>query len=193
MFGATVTAFGEAKQPVGLDEMRKLATHFIETGDYPSALDAFQTIVEASPQDPQSVYELAGAQVFLRMYVPAIETINRAIDLEPQDSRHHSIAALVYFQLSRYEDAFVASLAGAVLGDVTAMFTLVGLYERGQGVSQSNVDALRWAIRSANAGHLGAMVYLERIYREGLLGQEANSALADEWHQRLVEAEAALN
>ena len=37
------------------------------------------------------------------------------------------------------------------------------------------------------------MVYLERIYREGLLGQAANLALADEWHERLLKAEAALN
>lgn len=186
-------ALDRAPRALDLSEMLQIAQGHIESGDYAAALLAYDATVDAYPENPVSHYELAGAQAFLRLYVPASEAIRNAIRLAPDEPRYYALAALLFEQLGNRKRVLQAYLAGARLGDAAAMFALVAIYERGLGVSANPSTALVWAIASAEAGHLGAMALLIRIYHEGGLGVSPDVEQAAVWRARLTRAEKALN
>jgi TPR repeat protein len=174
----------------GLETMRALALELLRVQDYDGSIEVYREITKHTPDDPKSHYDLAAALSFIKRYEEAVEPIRAAIRLEPNNARAQEMAALIYLNLKRYEEAFDATLKSAELGESTAMYSLVNMYERGLGVAANPDKAVHWAIRAAEHGHLGAMALLEEIYRTGRLGRAVDPARADAWANRLREAEA---
>jgi TPR repeat protein len=186
--GAAAAGPADNTHPQGLEAARAVAKALLGQAEYGAAVEAYREIAARTPGDPRSHYELASTLAFLRDYPEAVLAVEQAIAIDARDPRFHALAGLLYFKLDRDVDAFVASRRGAELGDTTAMFTLVGLYERGQGVAKNPSAALDWARRAADAGHLGAMALLADVYRDGRLGQAADTKRAEAWTRRLREA-----
>ena len=69
------------------------------------------------------------------------------------------------------------------------MRNLARAHELGLGVAASDKLALLWYERAAWSGDVAAMRRMLAVHVKGELGQEANSAMADEWRAKLAEAE----
>ena len=80
-------------------------------------------------------------------------------------------------------------MKSAELGEPTAMYSLVNMYEKGLGVAADQDKAIYWAERAAEQGHLGAMAIMEEAYRNGRFDRKKDAGLADQWAKRLREAE----
>lgn len=179
-----------AVEPTGLQSMRAVALQLLRAQDYDRSIAVYREIVKHTPDDPRSHYDLAAALSFVRRYEEAAPPIRAAIRLNPDDLKAQEMASLIFLNLRWYEDAFEATLNAARLGEPTAMFSLVNMYEKGMGVTANPDRALYWALQAAENGHLGAMALMEQVYRRGRLGQRADDAKADAWAQRLREAQA---
>ncbi len=179
-----------AVEPKGLQSIRAVALQLLRIQDYDRSIAVYREIVKHTPDDPRSHYDLAAALSFVRRYEEAAPPIRAAIRLNPEDLKAQEMASLIFLNLRWYEDAFEATLNAARLGEPTAMFSLVNMYEKGMGVTANPARALYWALQAAENGHLGAMALMEQVYRRGRLGQRADDAKADAWAQRLREAQA---
>jgi TPR repeat protein len=172
-----------------LEAMRALAFRLMWLEDYERSIEVYREIARQMPNDPKSHYDLAGTLSFLRLYEEAVEPAETAIRLDPDNVRTQEMAAMIYLNLRRYEKAFAATLKCAELGEATAMYTLVNLYEKGLGVTADQDQAVYWAERAAEQGHLGAMAIMEEAYRTGRLGRPIDPRLADKWAKRLRDTE----
>lgn len=68
-----------------------------------------------------------------------------------------------------------------------AAYQLAMRYENGAyGVTQDNAQALLWYRKAADQGSTQAMSSLAEIYAKGLLGVQADPAMAQQWLSRRV-------
>ena len=195
ILGAVVQVWGESAAaavengPRGLVTMRALALELLRVEDYEGSIEVYLEITRHTPNDPKSYYDLAAALSFIRLYEEAVEPIQIAIRLDPDNLRAQEMAALIFLNLKRYEEAFAATLKSAELGEPTAMYSLVNMYEKGLGVKADQDKAAYWAEQAAEHGHLGAMAIMEEAYRTGRFGRTIDPKLAGAWARRLREAE----
>lgn len=182
-------AVGAENAPQDVESMRARAFTLMWMEDYETSIELYREITHLTPDDPRAHYDLAGTLAFLRLYADAVEPIETAVRLDPDNVRMQDMAALIYFSLRRYDEAFAATLKCAELGESTAMFTLVNLYENGLGVTADQDRAVFWAEQAAEHGHLGAMATMEEAYRTGRLGRSIDPKRADAWAKRLHDAE----
>ncbi|MDX1512386.1 MAG: tetratricopeptide repeat protein [Gammaproteobacteria bacterium] len=180
---------GAEEQPKGLETMRALAVELLRVQDYEGSIEVYREITRHTPDDPKSHYDLAGALSFIRLFDDAVEPITTAIRLDPENARFQEMAALIFLNLERYEEAFSATMKSAELGEPTAMYSLVNMYEKGLGVKADPDKAVYWAEQAAERGHLGAMAILEEAYRTGRFERRVDAQLADQWARRLRAAE----
>lgn len=172
-------------QPAGLNEMRTFAQGLLASGMYEESIEAYQAVVAATPDNPRSYYELASALGFVRRYAEAIEAIEQAISLNSGEALYYELAAIAHQQMKQYEQAMTATLHGAELGDIKAMYTVAGMFEHGRGTVPSPELALKWLRQAAEAGHMGAMHGMARVYTEGLYGQAPDDREARRWNEKL--------
>ncbi|NIR30522.1 MAG: hypothetical protein GWN84_14675 [Gammaproteobacteria bacterium] len=175
----------DATASVGLKTMRQLARELVETGYYRKSIAVYEEIVRVRPDDARAQYELAATLAFLREYPRAVPPVEAAIRLEPDYLQAYRLAEILYLNLKRFPDAFAAARKAAELGDITAMFELWVYYDEGRGVDANEQKAFQWLKRAATHGHLGAMKFMEKTYREGRYGQNVDLQRADLWAQRL--------
>lgn len=187
--GSVADAASAQSDPKGLETMRALALELLRVEDYEGSIEVYLEITRHTPNDPKSFYDLAGALTFIKLYDEAVEPIRTAIRLDPENPKIQEMAALIFLNLKRYEEAFAATLKSAELGESTAMYSLVNMYEKGLGVKPDQDRAAYWAEQAAEHGHLGAMAILEEAYRTGRFERQIDPALADQWARRLREAE----
>ena len=57
------------------------------------------------------------------------------------------------------------------------------MYEKGRGVEQSDMEAVKWFRKSAEQGHATAQNWLAWMYREGR-GVERSNAEAIKWYRK---------
>jgi len=185
-----ITTAADTQNPAdAIVTMRLLALELLRVEDYQGSIDMYREIVRHTPGDPKSHYDLAGTLAFLRLYDEAVEPIESAIRLDPDDVRTQEMAALIYFSLKRYEKAFAATLKSAELGESTSMYSLANMYEQGLGVTANQNQAVYWTEQAAEHGHLGAMSTLAEAYRTGRFDRRIDTKRADEWATRLRDAQ----
>ena len=63
---------------------------------------------------------------------------------------------------------FQSQFEKAKLGDSEAQYALGQFYLHGWGVKKSDTEAVKWFKEAAEKGHPGAMIYLGRLYENGL-------------------------
>ena len=79
-----------------------------------------------------------------------------------------------------YQTAFKLWLPLAEQGDAQAQFNLGLMYDKGQGVKQDDVEAVKWYRQAAEQGDAKAQVMLGFSYILGK-GVQLNKSLAKEW------------
>ncbi len=160
---------------------RDLAKSFIAVGDFDSAVEIYRKIAAARPDDARAYADLGGALGFVRRYVEAVAPMETVMRLTPDDVGAYRAAAVVYLQVGRAVDAVQVTRRAATLGDPIAMFDLYGFYRDGVGVAVDQAEALTWAARAAEKGHLGALDLMVRVYLEGLMGERIDEDRAKAW------------
>lgn len=188
-------ALGDAKtceraveaDPANLELRRALARAYIELGDFEAAIEVQQGISSERPDDATALRELGGSLGFVRRYAEAAVVIERLIELEPGRAPHHATLAVLYTQLQRPDDMVRETRRAAELGDPVAMNDMFRYLRDGVGVEADQGAALIWAERAAEAGNLGAMKTLTRVYLDGLMGAPVDEARAIHWAGRLRE------
>lgn len=163
---------------------RHLAYLYLEADRHIRAIDTLTAMAQRWPDHWQPHYDLAQIYAYIRNYASAVGPIERAIALNPQDTRSLMLAVSIYANLKRDGDAFRAALRAAELGERVAMFVVSYNYEEGQGTRRDLVKAGQWLTRAANAGHVGAMDRLTNLYLEGGLGIAADDRQAELWATR---------
>lgn len=167
--------------PGNVAVQRDLAKSFIAIGDFDSAVEVYQTIAAAHPDDARAQADLGGALGFVRRYVEAVAPMEAVMRLTPDDVTAYRSAAVVYLQLGQVADAVRVTRKAAELGDAIAMFDLSGFYRDGVGVAADERHALAWAERAADNGHLGALDLMVRVHLEGLMGEAVDEDKAKAW------------
>lgn len=178
-------------EPKGLEAMRALALELLRAEDYARSIEVYEEIVRQTPDDARSHYDLAAALSFVQRYEESVAPIRNAIRIDPENVKAQEMASLIFLKLRWYAQAFEATLKAAELGEPTAMYSLVNMYEKGMGVAVDVNKAVDWATRAAEHGHLGAMALMENVYREGRLGRRIDDEKAEAWANRLREAKTA--
>jgi len=72
-------------------------------------------------------------------------------------------------------------------GDAMAQFNLATLYHSGAGLPQSEAEAVKWYIKSAENGYDKAQEYLAAAYREGWFGLSKDLNKANYWENKLAQ------
>lgn len=181
----TLEQGGDETASAGLKTMRQLARELVEAGYYRKSITVYEEIVRVRPDDARAQYDLAATLAFVREYPQAVAPIETAIRLEPDYLQAYRLAEILYLNLKRFPDAFAAARKAAELGDITAMFELWVYYDQGRGVEANEQKAFQWLKRAATHGHLAAMKFMEKTYREGRYGQSVDLKRADLWARRL--------
>ena len=83
-----------------------------------------------------------------------------------------------------YEVAVKWFLRAAEMGSKEAMHSLYLRYQFGQGVQQSDSEALRWLTKSAETGHAICQRILGECYEYGNLGLPIDKTLAFSWCEK---------
>jgi len=167
--------------PGDIGVQRNLARSFIVIGDFDSAVEVYRKIAAARPDDARAQADLGGALGFVRRYVEAVAPMETVMRLAPDDVGAYRAAAVVYLQVGRAADAVQVTRRAAALGDAIAMFDLYGFYRDGVGVAADQAQALTWAARAADRGHLGALDLMVQVYLEGLMGERIDEDRAKAW------------
>ena len=171
--------------------MRTLALELLRAEYYDQSIAVYREIAKQAPDDARSHYDLAATLSFIQRYEEAAPAIGAAVRLKPDSLRSQEMASLIFLKLRWYERAFEATLKAAELGEPTAMYSLVNMYEVGLGVSADADKAVYWALEAAEHGHLGAMALMEDAYRNGRLGRRIDEEQAESWAKRLRQAKSA--
>lgn len=177
-----------AENPQDLESWNNLARAYLVTGADRAALKALRSITIVTPDDPQAHYNYGATAGTLRRFDVAVEEMRRALELKPDFLDAQLVLAIALEQLGRLDEAIEAKRRAAVLGDDGAMFELTEAYAAGVTENVSKAEARAWIERAANMGHIAAMEWMVEVYREGLLGEQADPARAQEWRWRVRNA-----
>lgn len=71
-------------------------------------------------------------------------------------------------------------------GNAAGEYGLAQMYLKGEGVKKDFEQARLYALRSAEKGHLDAVVLMMEAYRTGGLGLTVDIAKADEWEAKVI-------
>lgn len=99
------------------------------------------------------------------------------------DPRYIALYSVVLRAAQRYPDAIKESKRAASKGSTLAMMNLGELFEYGQGVPQSEVEAMEWYRKAAEAGNAFAMSVVGDKYLNGRGVTESDKDAA-EWYQK---------
>ena len=108
--------------------------------------------------------------------------------LKPDFVEAEIVLSIALEMLGRFEEAVEAKRRAAALGDDGAMFELTEAFAAGVTEKVSEGEARTWIERAADMGHIGAIEWMVDVYREGLLGEQADPDKAQQWRRRLRDA-----
>ncbi len=179
-----------AENPQDLESWSNLARANLVIGADRRALKALRSITIITPDDPQAHYNYGATAGTLRRFDVAVEELRQALELKPDFLEAQLVLAIALEQLGRLDEAIEAKRRAAALGDDGAMFELTEAYAASVTENVSEAEARVWIERAANMGHIAAMEWMVDIYREGLLGEQADPAKLQEWLRRVRDARA---
>lgn len=167
-----------------LEIRRHLAQAYLASNDALSAYRIYDEIRQQRPDDAKAQFDYAAALATFHDFELAAEPIRAAMRLAPDNLTTLQLAAIIFGQVRRYDEAFAAVGRAAELGDTVQMFALARYYEQGIGVTSDPKAARDWYERAAAAGHIGAMMALADVYAEGRLGVRPDLDRAEAWATR---------
>jgi len=91
------------------------------------------------------------------------------------------------YQSGDYETAYREFLPEAQRGNLWAQHAVGVMYERGEGVPNDDVEAVRWHRKAAEQGHAPSQYNLGRMYEQGK-GVSKDDAEAVSWYRKAADA-----
>jgi TPR repeat protein len=99
-------------------------------------------------------------------------------------------AGAPYPKVTKEQRLTISENTYAQMQIANAEFNLANFYQDGKGgLAQSNTEAQKWYLTSADAGGEAAMVKLGEMYQYGTGGVAQNDAEAVKWYQKVVDME----
>lgn len=163
---------------------RRLAWALLRNGQEQRGVDLFGELAALRPTDARAQFDSAAALATVWNYRAAAPFITAAVRHGGRDVATYRLAAIIYEQLARPEEAFVFHHRLARLGDSRGMFDLAGDFAGGRGTPSDPEAARAWYERAAGLGHVGAMLALAEAYRSGGLGLPPDETQAAAWEGR---------
>jgi len=91
-----------------------------------------------------------------------------------------------FWRMLDAQKSLMKTKSSAEKGDAQAQFNLGVMYDRGQGVAQNYVEAIKWYSKAADQNEVGAQFMLGRMHHEGRgIIQDYNKAA--KWYQMAAE------
>lgn len=115
-----------------------------------------------------------------------IAACKQAVSLHPDDIRYVYQLAKSYDSSENYEQAYIYYRQAAEQGYAPAEQNLGKLYRMGNGVAQSDVEAVKWFIKAAEQGNMHAQSDLGGMYYLGR-GVTQSDEKAYEWALKAAE------
>lgn len=150
-------------------------------GLYQSAIDQYRIITKIRPDDARSWYDYGYSLAFARRYKESVQPLEKAIELNRSYIAALRILAIAYAKEKKPAKVFRTTLVMARIGDRIAQFEVSLFYQSAYGTARNHAKALRWLMKAAESGHIGAMDRLVRVYQDGTLGQTRNDRKAEFW------------
>jgi len=150
-------------------------------GLYQSAIDQYRLITTIRPAEARSWYDYGYMLAFARRYKEAVVPLEKAVKINPSYIAALRILAISYAKEKRAAQVFRVTLSMARLGDRIAMFETSIFFQEAYGVGRDAIKAHQWLVKAAEAGHIGAMDRLVRVYQNGQLGQARSDRKAEFW------------
>lgn len=170
------------------EALHRLGALLLRHGDEERALRLLAGLAERQPENSAVQFDYAAALATVRNYQAAARPITAALRLGARDVRSYRLAAIIYEQLARPEEAFVFHHRLARLGDSIGMADLAWDYAVGRGTEADLAAALSWYEKAADLGHVGAMLALAEAHRIGDLGLAPDAERAQAWDDRAARA-----
>lgn len=95
----------KAVEPISIEDLAETGVQLYKRGNYEEALEIFNTIVEAEPDNPVA-YDIRGSiYAALEAYEDALKDYDQAIELDPSLAQAYYNRGRVYSLLKRYDEA----------------------------------------------------------------------------------------
>lgn len=146
----------------------------MERGEYSAAIDAFRKVAELDPSSVEAEYNLAAASILMGEYLFALERIDRAYRLLPENSRILGLRGVILKRLGRIAEAEV-SLQQAVDLDPVNADSLCNLATVKKGARE--FDA---ALKLFDESLLHSPLHVESFINRGNLWVECDNPLVAE-------------
>ncbi len=136
--------------------------------------------------DSQSDYETGFAAFRNEDLVVALQYLERA-----SDQGHVRAQVLLAYILDKAEEnhqALALYRKAAETGDAEAQMGLAMMLAAGEGAEVDNTAAFSLLLKSADQGHVPAMLQIYQVLEQGAMGQQANQAEARNWLEKAAAA-----
>lgn len=177
-----------AEDPRNLESWSYLAQGYLVIGADRRALKALWSITIVTPDDPLAHYNYGATAGTLKHFEIAVAEMHRALELKPDFTDAAIVLSIALEKLGRFEEAVEAKRRAATLGDDSSMFEITEYFAAGVTENVSEGEARTWIERAADTGHIGAIEWMVEVYRDGLLGEQADPVKAQQWRRRLHDA-----
>ena len=165
-------------------------------GEYEKALDCYQEALNFENIDKDEVFLNRGLVLrAMKRYNEARLAFKEALKLNPTyQEAQWNLEGLLDIEETLQKTDNMPSIVQytqwfykvADRGDAEAQFKLGLMYQEGQAVPSSDVEAIKWYMKAAVQGHAGAQYNLGLIYDEGESVPQNNTE-AVKWYQKAAE------
>jgi Flp pilus assembly protein TadD len=83
----------------------RLGRVHLAQGNYPQAVPALESAATLRPQSPDVLVDLAVAFFYLEQYQKAVVLLGKALSLDPNNARAHSLLGKTYFMVGEFAKA----------------------------------------------------------------------------------------
>jgi len=186
---AITACLAAIKADPGSKELRRrLGFAYLEADLFTDSISALRVVTQRWPNEWQGHFDLASVYGFLQAYPSAVEPIEAAIRIEPDNLQSLMLATIIFRNVRRDETVFRVALRAAGLGERVAMFMTSYHYESGVGTKKDMAQARYWVGKAAVAGHVAAMDQMTKAYLHGEMGFKPDARKAEVWAARVRKA-----
>ena len=142
-------------------------------------------VIESAAADPQSDYETGRKAYHAEDLITAMQLLESAAN-----QGHGDAQVLLGYILDKAEDntrAVAMFQMAAEQGHPAGELALAHMYAAGEGVEQSNEQALQWIRRAVEQAHIPAITHLAELYQQGGLGLAPDPVQARRLWQKAAE------
>ncbi|WP_275097274.1 tetratricopeptide repeat protein [Sedimenticola hydrogenitrophicus] len=136
--------------------------------------------------DSQSDYETGFAAFRNEDLVTALQYLGQASD--QGHVRAQVLLAYILDKAEENEQALALYRKAAATGDAEAQMGLAMMLAAGEGVEVDNASAFSLLLKSADQGHVPAMLQLYQALDKGTMGQRVDRAEARNWLEKAAAA-----